>query len=139
MPPLTRWFIKTSLVYFIFALTVGLLLAVQGIWSLSLRLAGMFPVYIHLLVEGWLTLLIMGVVFWMFPKYTRDRPRGSEALGWATYILVNVGLIIRVISEPINTQQPAMLWGWLLVTAAVLQWSGGMAFVANTWSRVKEK
>jgi hypothetical protein len=139
MPPLTRWFIKTSLVYFILALTVGLLLAVQGIWSLSLRLAGMFPVYIHLLVEGWLTLLIMGVVFWMFPKYTRDRPRGSEALGWATYILVNVGLIIRVISEPINTQQPAMLWGWLLVTAAVLQWSGGMAFVANTWSRVKEK
>ena len=139
MPPLTRWFIKTSLVYFILALAVGLLLAVQGIWSLSLRLAGMFPVYIHLLVEGWLTLLIMGVVFWMFPKYTRDRPRGSEALGWATYILVNVGLIIRVISEPINTQQPAMLWGWLLVTAAVLQWSGGMAFVANTWSRVKEK
>jgi hypothetical protein len=139
MPPLTRWFIKTSLVYFILALTVGLLLAVQGIWSLSLRLAGMFPVYIHLLVEGWLTLLIMGVVFWMFPKYTRGRPRGSEALGWATYILVNVGLIIRVISEPINTQQPAMLWGWLLVTAAVLQWSGGMAFVANTWSRVKEK
>jgi len=139
MPPLTRWFIKTSLVYFILALTVGLFLAVQGIWSLSLRLAGMFPVYIHLLVEGWLTLLIMGVVFWMFPKYTRDRPRGSEALGWATYILVNVGLIIRVISEPINTQQPAMLWGWLLVTAAVLQWSGGMAFVANTWSRVKEK
>jgi len=139
MPPLTRWFIKTSLVYFILALAVGLLLAVQGIWSLSLRLAGMFPVYIHLLVEGWLTLLIMGVVFWMFPKYTRDRPRGSEALGWATYILVNVGLIIRVISEPINTQQPAMLWGWLLVTAAVLQWSGGIAFVANTWSRVKEK
>ena len=139
MPPLTRWFIKTSLVYFILALAVGLVLAVQGIWSLSLRLAGMFPVYIHLLVEGWLTLLIMGVVFWMFPKYTHDRPRGSEALGWATYILVNVGLIIRVISEPINTQQPAMLWGWLLVTAAVLQWSGGMAFVANTWSRVKEK
>ena len=139
MPALTRWFIKTSLVYFILALNVGLLLAVQGIWSLSLRLAGMFPVYIHLMVEGWLTLLIMGVVFWMFPKYTRDRPRGSEALGWATYILVNVGLIIRVISEPINTQQPAMLWGWLLVTAAVLQWSGGMAFVANTWSRVKEK
>jgi len=139
MPPLTRWFIKTSLVYFVLALTVGLLLAIQGVSSLLVALTGMFPVYIHLLVEGWLTLLIMGVVYWMFPKYSRDRPRGSEALGWATYILVNIGLILRVISEPVNTQQPAPLWDWLLVLAAMLQWSGGMVFVANTWNRVKEK
>jgi len=139
MPPLTRWFIKTSLVYFVLALTVGLLLAIQGVSSLLVALTGMFPVYIHLLVEGWLTLLIMGVVYWMFPKYSRDRPRGSEALGWATYILVNIGLILRVISEPVNTQQPAPPWGWLLVLAAMLQWSGGMVFVANTWNRVKEK
>jgi Trk-type K+ transport system membrane component len=29
--------------------------------------------------------------------------------------------------------------GWILALAAFLQWLGGMTFVLNTWSRVKER
>jgi len=134
MPTLTRWFIKTALVYFILAL-------MAGIFSAASDLPGIFPVYIHLLVEGWITLLIIGVVFWMFPKFSRDLPRGSEKLGWATYTLLNAGLLLRVVSEPISAiwNPPGYFWGILLVLSASLQWLGGMAFVINTWGRVKEK
>jgi len=79
MPPLTRWFIKTSFIYFASALILGLILALQPFLSLG-ALSGLFPVYIHMLVFGWLTQLIFGVVFWMFPKYSSERPRRSEAL-----------------------------------------------------------
>ena len=141
MPPLTRWFIKTALLYFILALIAGLLLAAQSAWENFLPSIGLFPVYIHLLVIGWLTLLIMGIVLWMFPKYSRDLPRGSEKLGWASYILMNAGLLLRIISEPANALAgaPGSVWGVLLAVAALVQWLGGMAFVANTWGRVKEK
>ena len=141
MPPLTRWYIKTALVYFVLALVVGLLLEAQKVWNFNLPYYGFYPVYIHLLVLGWLTLLILGVAYWMFPKYSRDLPRGSETLGWASYILLNAGLALRMISEPLNTLAgaPGSAWGVLLVVAALLQWMGGMAFVANTWARVKEK
>ena len=141
MPTLTRWYIKTALVYFVLALTAGLLMAAQDVWNFSLRYVSSYPVYIHLLVVGWLTLLILGVAYWMFPKYSRDLPRGSEALGWASYILLTVGLALRVISEPLNDQANVQgtVWGILLVVAALLQWLGGMAFIANTWARVKEK
>ena len=134
MPTLTRWFIKTALVYFILAL-------MAGIFSAASDLPGIFPIYIHLLVEGWITLLIIGVVFWMFPKFSRDLPRGSEKLGWATYTLLNAGLLLRVVSEPISAiwNPPGYFWGILLVLSASLQWLGGMAFVINTWGRVKEK
>ena len=74
MPTLTRWFIKTSFVYLALALAVGLLLALQPIFRLT-TLGGLFPVYIHLLVFGWLTQLVFGVVYWMFPKYSTEKPR----------------------------------------------------------------
>ena len=86
-------------------------------------------------------MLIIGVVFWMFPKFSLERPRRSERLGWSSYILLNLGLLLRVISEPANTAlgNLASIWAILLTIAAILQWLGGMAFVINSWGRVKEK
>ncbi len=141
MPPLTRWFVKTSFVYFILALLAGLILAAQGIWSFFPPAAQLFPTYFHLLAEGWITMLIVGVVFWMFPKYTLERPRRSENLAWASYILLNIGLLLRVISEPVFTtaSTTSASWAAILTLAALLQWLGGIAFVVNSWGRVKEK
>ena len=138
MPPLTRWFIKTSFLYLILALVTGLLLILQSTFKWTVP-AGLFPVYIHLFVLGWLTQLIFGVVYWMFPKYSNEKPRGSEVLGWWTYMLLNLGLILRVIAEPIQSVQPNSLSGWTLVAAAVVQFLAGLAFVINSWGRVKEK
>jgi hypothetical protein len=132
MPLLTRIFIKTAMVYFSLALLLGILMTVRAT-------AGMFPVYIHLLVFGWLTQLIFGVVYWMFPKYSKQTPRGHESLGWITYSALNLGLVLRAITEPIHAVQATQLSGLLLVLSAILQWLSGLTFVANTWTRVKEK
>ncbi len=138
MPPLTRWYIKTSLVYFMLALVAGVVLAAQQARADILPTINLSPVYIHLLVEGWITMLIVGVAFWMFPVYTHEQPRGSISLGWASFLLLNFGLALRVISEPASAMaQAPRFWGYLLAVAALLQWLGGIAFVTNTWARVK--
>jgi len=139
MPPLTRYFVKTSLVYLVLTLFVSVLLVVKDVFDNPLPLAGLFPVYIHLLVIGWLTQLIFGVAYWMFPVYSREKPRASENLGWAIYILLNAGLVLRAIAEPWQSQHPNMTSAWLLILSATLQWLAGLMFVFNTWSRVKEK
>ncbi len=141
MPALTRWFIKTSFVYLILALLAGAVLGAQAIWAFSPPTVDLLPPYFHLLAEGWITMLIIGVVFWMFPKYTLERPRRSERLGWSSYILLNLGLLLRVISKPVNEiiGKSASIWAILILIAALLQWLGGMAFVINSWRRVKEK
>ena len=132
MPLLTRIFIKTAIICLALALVLGILLA-SGVTN------GLFPVYIHLLVFGWLTQLIFGVVFWMFPKYSVEKPRGSEALGWWTYALLNIGLLLRAIAEPIQSARPNPLGGWMLILSASLQFLSGMLFVVNSWGRIKEK
>jgi cbb3-type cytochrome oxidase subunit 1 len=137
MPPLTRWFLKSALVYLVAALLAGTLVAARNVWLLPPLVTAFTPVYLHLFMVGWVTQLIFGVVFWMFPKYSKEKPRGSETLGWATYLLLNVGLLLRVLGEPLNALQPGTLWGWLLVVSAMLQWLAGFSFVANTWGRVQ--
>ena len=137
MPTLSRWFLKTGLVYLIAALGVGVFMRLPFLWGGYGLGAALWPVFVHLLVVGWITQLIFGVAYWMFPKYSREKPRGSERLGYLSYGLLNSGLLLRGIAEPMQSLSPGAWWGWLLVISAVLQWMAGIAFVGNTWGRVK--
>uniref|UniRef100_A0A7C1JS19 Uncharacterized protein n=1 Tax=Caldilinea aerophila TaxID=133453 RepID=A0A7C1JS19_9CHLR len=139
MPPITRLFVKTSLIYLITSFGVGLVLAVRPLAPLPALVNGLAPVYFHLFMVGWVMQLIVGVAYWMFPKWSRERPRGYDTLALATYWLLNAGLLLRVAAEPAQLVSAWPGWGWLVVLAALLQWLAGMTFVVNTWPRVKEK
>ena len=141
MPPLSRWYIKLALLYFVAALLVGALQAAQGPLHLPVVLALTGPAYVHLLVVGWITQMIFGVAYWMFPKYAPPpaAPRGNDTVAVATFVLLNLGLLVRVVFEPLRAWRPDALPGWPLVVAAVAQWLAGLGFAANTWPRVKEK
>lgn len=139
MPGLTRWFIRLSLIYLIASLLIGFLLVAGPALNLPGGLSSLNPVYFHLFMVGWLSQLIFGVVFWMFPKLSTQKPRGDERLGWITLVLLNLGLVLRAFTEPLNLLAPSPIWGGGLVISALFQWIAGMCFVINTWSRVKEK
>jgi hypothetical protein len=139
MPALTRWFIKSALVYFAVALLVGVVVMARPVLALPAELVALTPVYFHLLMVGWVTQLIFGVVYWMFPKYSQAQPRGNERLGWATYLLLNAGLLLRIVGEPLEAIRPEAGAGWMLAGSAVLQLLAGWVFIANTWPRVKER
>ena len=108
MPKLTRLSLRAAMVYLVAALLV----------------------YVHLLVVGWLTQLIFGVAYWMFPVYTNANPYRSVRLAWAMFWALNIGLLLRVAAE-------IQLSSSLFVAAALLQWLAGVAFVVNSWARVK--
>ncbi|KAA3644208.1 MAG: hypothetical protein DWQ07_19055 [Chloroflexi bacterium] len=137
MPVLTRWFIKASFLYLVLAFLLGLWLPAASLWGLSS--AGVSPVFFHFFLVGWVTQIIFGVAYWMLPKYTRENPRRNETLAWAVFWMLNLGLVLRGILEPIISSGSSAIIGWLLVLSAFLQWLGGMGFVFNTWGRVKER
>ena len=130
MPELTRWFIRTALAYLLASLIAGVLLVTPGRWG-----ALLWPTYVHLLVLGWLTQLIFGVTYWLFPRLSAAGSPGGDRLGWVSYWLLNAGLLLRVIGEPGRALGIRM--DWLLLAAAFLQLTAGWAFVVSTWPRVK--
>ncbi len=139
MPRLTRCYIKTALVYLALALLLAALLALPYNLPLPTYIRIMTPAYFHLFLVGWVTQMIFGVIYWMFPIVNRARPRGNEAIGWASFTLLNVGLLLRVVGEPLVSLHPEGWFGWLLALSALLQWLAGLLFVLLAWPRVKEK
>lgn len=135
MPPLSRWFIKSGFV----ALALGLVLEL-----LQLRPTSLFPSLpaaalhlgaIHLLTVGWLLQLISGVAFWMFPRHRSQPPRGDDRLGWGALVLINVGLLLRLLGESwrLGFGGPA----WPLVVSALLQLGGLALVLLLLWPRIR--
>jgi hypothetical protein len=139
MPLLTRWYIKSALVYLVAALLLAIVLALPHAINLPSFIRYMNPAYFHLFLVGWVTQMIFGVIYWMFPIITRARPRGNEKTGWVSYTFLNVGLLLRVIGEPLISTFPEVGYGWLLAVSALLQWLAAVFFVYLAWPRVKEK
>jgi hypothetical protein len=139
MPTLARYFIKSGMIYFVMGLLLATVVMAQPVFNLPTNIALLRPTYLHLLTVGWITQLIVGVAYWMFPKYTKENPRASERLGWAIFFLLNTGIILRAIGEPLVALYPTLGAGWLLAISGVTQLLGGWGFIINTWSRVKER
>ena len=139
MPTLSRWFIKIGMLYFVVGLMMGALLLAQPVMGWSPRLQVLRPVYLHFLFIGWVTQIIMGVGYWMFPKLSKEKPRGQEWLGWIVLVSLNVGMVLRAIGEPAIVLAPEAGFGWTLAVASVLLLVAGWGFILNTWGRIKER
>lgn len=156
MPRISRLLILTALGWL--AVGMGLLalvplrpaLGLPG-WTVGLR-----PVGIHLITVGWITQLIFGVAYWMFPRRRGrrrggsdggeagsaplgDRLAGSRALPWAGWGALNGGLVLRTAAEPAGLTSAASAWDLALVASGGLQWVGILAFVLLLWPRASAR
>ena len=99
MTPLVRRYIKTSFVF----LLAGLLL---GGWIIAAEfLAGRYPprlfitAHVHLLLVGFMLMMVMGVATWMFPRPARDDARYRPELAEAVYWVMAVATSVRAAAE----------------------------------------
>jgi uncharacterized membrane protein HdeD (DUF308 family) len=139
VPPLSRWYIKAAMIYLVAGLLMGALQALQQPLHLPSFFAATGPASVHMLVVGWITQMIFGVAYWMFPKDTAETPRGNNPIAVATIVLLNAGLILRVVVEPMRAWRSDSLPGWWLAVAGLAQALAGIGFAINTWPRVKVK
>lgn len=130
MPKVTRFFLKTGLVYLVLGLAAGIFPQALGL---------LFPVYVHAIAVGWLTQLIFGVAFWLFPIESRQKPRPDERPMWAVYFLLNAGMVGRAVAEPAAATWGGPVWAAVLVASAVLLWASGAVFAVAIWPRVRER
>lgn len=137
MPPLSRWLLRAGLFHLLAALALAVVDAAGRAGLGPAALASLRPVWIHLLVVGWATQMIFGVAHWMFPRASRERPRGREGPLAAAGVALNAGLVLRAVAEPLAAHRGAPLWGGLLLGAGALQWGALVVFAAGIWPRVR--
>jgi len=139
MPLLTRVAIRAAMIYLLIGLIAGALYWLNNAWSFWMPLSALNPVYVHLLVVGWLTQLIFGVMYWMFPILSRSEMRGDPRPAWAALVALNVGLILRAVAEPWRALDPNGINQAGLILSSIFQVAAGYLIVLVCWPRVREK
>ena len=97
MPRVSVWILRVALIYLGIGFTFGAyMLANKGLnfdpgaWRL------LFP-HMELLLVGWTTQLIVGVAFWIMPRFSGSAKYGRVRLVWVSYGLLNAGILAVVI------------------------------------------
>lgn len=137
MPPLVRRYIKTSFVF----LALGLLL---GGWiTVGEFLLGAYPprlwitAHVHLLLVGFMLMIVMGVATWMFPRPARDDRRYRPGLAEAVYWVMTGATALRATAELLAGLSGAPLLRLLIAAGGLGQLLGAALFVVNMWARVR--
>lgn len=134
MPQVTRWFIRSGIIYFITGVLLALIAEIPAAGARPLLLA----VYWHMLVMGWITQVIMGVSIWMFPRKYRDKKMRESVLSWSAFWLLNSGLILRFLAEPfLPVVQNSFVVNAMLVLSSTLQVLAILFYMAEIWPRLQ--
>lgn len=137
MPPLVRRYVKTAFVF----LVVGLLL---GGWILVGEfVVGAYPprlfitAHVHLLLVGFMLMLVMGVATWMFPRPARDDRRYRPELAEAVYWVMTVATAVRAVGEVASGLSGLPVLRSVIVAGGLGQIVGAALFIFNIWPRVR--
>lgn len=132
-----RRYVKTSFVF----LVAGLLL---GGWIVLGEFAlGAYPprlhitAHVHLLLVGFMLMLVMGVATWMFPRPARDDARYRPELAEAVYWLITLATTLRAAAELSAPYWPAAAPRLAIVVGGLGQLAAAGLFVVNMWTRVR--
>jgi|SRR5215470_5259283 len=137
MPPLVRRYIKTSFVF----LLAGLLLG--GHIIVGEFVVGRFPsrlvitAHVHLLLVGFMLMIVMGVATWMFPRPGRDDVGYRPGLAEAVYWVMTIATAVRAAAEILGSVSSAPVLRLLIAAGGLGQLLGSVLFVVNMWRRVR--
>lgn len=134
MPTISRTFVKAGMIYFALSLLTGLVIEID-----ISALPALTPLFWHMLMVGWITQIIMGVSIWMFPGRNREEGFAAQKWGWLTFILLNTGLVLRIIAEPMAVGPASLLWNMMLVFSALAQFTAGITYLIEMWPRIMSK
>jgi hypothetical protein len=128
MPRQTVWFIRASLIYLLAGFTIGALILAQKGRPYDAAVWLLLPVHIEFLLVGWLLQLVLGMAFWIFPRFGAGTPRGPEHWIWVSFVLLNLGILLVVLQ----------LWlPMALLPGRVTEAAGVAIYIAASWRRVK--
>jgi hypothetical protein len=135
--PLVRRYIKTSFGFLLVGLLLGAyIITAQFVFDVSPpRL--LTTAHAHLLLVGFMLMMVMGVATWMFPRPARDDTRYRPELAEAVYWTVTAATALRAVAEVTVALTGALGLRGLIALGGLGQLAGTALFVVNMWWRVR--
>jgi hypothetical protein len=146
MPATSRVFVKASLIYLGLGAVLGALLLINRWVFLGTEIGSLRVSHAQFLIVGWLTQLILGVAWWLFPPLAiglrpgspRPTRRGQAQRGSESLISLNSGILLRSIFAPLYSWTEIELLNTLTGISGLFLLAAAITFVVNMWGRVRE-
>jgi heme/copper-type cytochrome/quinol oxidase subunit 1 len=136
MTPLARLYVKTSFVFLLLGLVLGGYIAIEVNvlgravpWSL-------ITAHTHLVLVGFMLMLVFGVATWLFPRPPRDDGRYRPGLAWLVYWLLTASTAVRALGE-LSAAVTGSRGSPLAALGGLGQLAAAIVFVVNMWTRVR--
>jgi hypothetical protein len=136
MTPLVRLYVKTSFAFLLLGLILG------GYITVVVNLLGrgvpwpLITAHVHLLLVGFLLMLVFGVATWMFPRPPPVGGRYRPGLAWLVYWLLTASTVVRVLGE-LAAAGAGARGSSLAALGGLGQLAAAVVFVVNMWTRVR--
>lgn len=138
MDPVSVRLVRASLLWLVAGFALGALMLsdalVPGDWRRWFA-----PTHGHMLFVGWFLQFAVGVAYWLLPrKRTPERLLGYHEQGaYSAFGLLNSGLLLRVIAEPVERAGHAGdLVDVALAVSSVLQLAAIVIVATQIWPRI---
>jgi hypothetical protein len=137
MPPLIRRYIKTSFAFLIAGVLLG------SYVSVGQYVVGTYPprliitAHVHVLLVGFMLMIVMGVATWMFPRPARDDARYRPELAEAVYWTMTASTCVRAGAEILGAYADSSALRAAIALGGLGQAAGVLLFVINMWTRVR--
>ena len=129
MPRLSVWFIRASLIYLLTGFSLGAWLLANNGLNFAPSAWGLLPSHIEFLMLGWIIQLALGTAYWILPRHSKGTARGSLSMGWASFGLINLGVLFSA--------STGLLPAAFQAAGRTLEVAGAVVFVMLLWPRVK--
>lgn len=130
MPTVSRWMIKAALIYFGIGITAGAYMLLNKGWSMDPGAWLLLPYHIEIMVFGWILQFVMGVVYWMMPRFVEGPPRGPGWQSWLMAGMLNAGIVLNLINYALGAIPLITLFGRLFEVGSI-----GL-FIFIHWDRI---
>jgi cbb3-type cytochrome oxidase subunit 1 len=137
MTPLIRRYIKTSFVFLMAGLVLGAWIVVDEFFFDSYPPRLVITTHAHLLLVGFMLMMVMGVATWMFPRPGRDDTRYRPELAEAVYWIMTAATALRASAELLVALAEFTALRWLIAAGGLGQLAGALLFALNMWWRVR--
>jgi hypothetical protein len=134
MPRVARWLVRASLLYLALGFTLGAaLLAAKGV-ALGAVVWRLLPLHVETSLVGWLLQLVMGVAYWIFPRFgMTPAQRGRESVAWLSFWLLNAGLWAVGLAGLAGPAWAAPV----AVAGRVAEGGAALLMAVNIWTRTR--
>ena len=122
MSKITVWFIRSAMIYFLIAVSLGLWM---GIYPRGYYM----PVHVHLNLLGWMSMFIYGVAYHILPRFSGQQLY-SDKLSEVHFWTAHIGLIGMVISWFFFKRK-------LLVVFSLIEVFSIILFVVNMFKTIR--